>query len=52
MQILIVIRTRPKLKHYNRESKITKIPNSEKNSKRKVTNQMAKSKAQIHQTNG
>ena len=34
------------------KSKITEIPNSEKNSKRKVPNQMAKSKAQTHQTNG
>ena len=32
------------------ESKITKILNSEENSKRKVLNQMAKSKPRIHQT--
>ena len=31
---------------------ITKILNTEENSKRKVPNQMAKSKAQTHQTNG
>ena len=34
------------------KNKITKIPNSEKNSKRKGHNQMAKSKAQTPQTNG
>ena len=33
------------------KSKITKILNSEENSKRKVPNEMAKSKAQTHQTN-
>ena len=33
-------------------SKITKIMNSEENSKRKVPNQRAKSKAHTHQTNG
>ena len=33
------------------ESKITKILNSKENSKRKVPNQMAKSKIQTHQTN-
>ena len=32
------------------ESKITKILNSEENSKRKVPNQMAKSKAQTYYT--
>ena len=36
----------------NKKSKITKILNSEENSKRKVPNQMAKSKAQTHQMNG
>ena len=35
-----------------RKSKITKIPNSEENSKRKVRNQMTKAKAKTHQTNG
>ena len=35
-----------------KKSKITKILNSEENSKREVPNQMAKSKAQAHQTNG
>ena len=34
------------------KSKITKILNAEENSKRKVPNQMAKLKAQIHHTNG
>ena len=34
------------------KSKITKILNSKENSKRKVSNQMAKSKVQTHQTNG
>ena len=34
------------------KSKITKILNSEKNSKRKVQNQMAISNAKTHQTNG
>ena len=33
-------------------SKIIKILNSEENSKREVPNQIAKSKAQTHQTNG
>ena len=32
--------------------KLQKILNSEENSKRKVPNQMANSKAQTHQTNG
>ena len=35
-----------------RKSKITKILNSEENSKRKFLNQMANSKSQTHQTNG
>ena len=35
-----------------KKSKITKILNSEENSKWKVRHQMAKSKAQTHQTNG
>ena len=34
------------------KGKITKILNSEKNSKRKVPNQMAKSNDKTHQTNG
>ena len=34
------------------KSKITKILNSEENSKRKVPYQMAKSKDKTHQTNG
>ena len=34
------------------KSKITDILNSEENSKRKVKNQMSKSKAQTHQKNG
>ena len=34
------------------KSKITKIPNYEKNSKQKIPNHMAKSKAQTHQSNG
>ena len=33
-------------------SKLTKILNSEANSKRKINKQMAKSKAQTHQTSG
>ena len=40
---------------YNRKtikSKITKIPNSDENSKRKARNQLTKSKAQTDQTNG
>ena len=36
----------------NKKSKNTKILNSEENSKRKVQNEMAKSKVQSHQTNG
>ena len=32
------------------KSKITKLPNSEENLKRIVTNQMAKSETQTHQT--
>ena len=35
-----------------KKSEITKILNSKENSKRKVPNQMTKSKAQTHQTNG
>ena len=34
------------------KSKISKIPNSEENSKRTVSKQMPKSKAQTHLTNG
>ena len=34
------------------KSKITKILNSEENSKQKFTNQMAKSNDKAHQTNG
>ena len=34
------------------KSKITEILSSEENSKRKIPNKMAKSKAQTHQTNG
>ena len=34
------------------KSKVTKIPNYEENSKKKVPNEMEKSKAQTHQTNG
>ena len=34
------------------KSKITKILNSKENLKRKVPNQIAKSKVQTHQTNG
>lgn len=34
------------------KSKITKLPNSEENSKRKVPNQTAKSNDKTHQTNG
>ena len=37
---------------WSSKSKITKILNSKENSKRKVHNQMAKSKIQTHQTNG
>ena len=37
---------------YHFKSKITKIPNSEEKSKRKVLNQMAKSNDQTYQTNG
>jgi len=36
----------------NKKSKITKILNSEENSKRKVRNQMAISNDKSHQTNG
>ena len=35
-----------------KKSKITKILNSEENSKRKIPYQKAKLKAQTHQTNG
>ena len=37
--------------HRLQKSKITKLPSSDHNSKRKVPNQMAKSKAQTHQPN-
>ena len=37
---------------YMAKSQITKISKSEENSKQKIRNQMAKSKAQTHQTNG
>ena len=40
------------LAHLYIKSKNTKILNSEENSKKKVPNQMAKSKVQTHQTNG
>ena len=36
-------------RHLKKKGKITKILNSEENSKRKVPNQMAKSKVQTHQ---
>ena len=36
---------------YILKCKLTNIPNSEENSKRKVRNHMAKSKTQTHQTN-
>ena len=35
-----------------KKNTLRKISNSEENSKRKLSNQMAKSKAQTHQTNG
>ena len=41
------------MKFRNKEkSKITKLLNSEENTKRKVPNQMAKSNDKTHQTNG
>ena len=46
------IQTASVLKSLSAKSKITKILKSEKNSIRKVPNQMAKSKDQTNQTNG